>query len=267
MKKIIENYPRDFEGVWIPREIYLNENLTALDKMIFTEINSLDRHLEKDGDYCYASNQYLADFCGCSISKITKSISKLVDLGLLTIVKTDGRKRWIKSNPKGRVVKSTRQNIKKCDSELQKVPDIKIDYQNIYKNNSNSLPFDKRERVITAFADIPIDFDDTNIGLLSKYLVRYYIERYEQWSGKRHKVYNKKYWSDHIQEFWDASDSMGWIINTEEIERCVDAYFTLKTKSTREFAAFCNEKMIKGLYCKVHDNDIGYYEYDNAGLI
>ena len=52
---------RDFKGIWIPKEIWLDERLNALDKIILAEINSLDGE-----DGCYASNQYLAEFCQCS---------------------------------------------------------------------------------------------------------------------------------------------------------------------------------------------------------
>jgi hypothetical protein len=33
---------RDFKGVWIPKEIWLDERLNALEKIILTEIDSLD---------------------------------------------------------------------------------------------------------------------------------------------------------------------------------------------------------------------------------
>lgn len=33
---------RDFKGVWIPKEVWLDTRLNALDKVILTEIDSLD---------------------------------------------------------------------------------------------------------------------------------------------------------------------------------------------------------------------------------
>ena len=93
----MDNYKdnRDFKGVWIPKEIWLNEKLTYLDKFIFTEIDSLDNEL-----HCTASNQYIASFIGCSESAVTKSISKLIDLGYISMINFDGRRRTLKSNLK-----------------------------------------------------------------------------------------------------------------------------------------------------------------------
>jgi Mn-dependent DtxR family transcriptional regulator len=72
---------RDFKGVWIPKAIWLDERLTALDKVILTEIDSLDQG-ERG---CYASNKHIADFCQCSEAKVTKSISHLTKLGYLYV--------------------------------------------------------------------------------------------------------------------------------------------------------------------------------------
>lgn len=101
---------RDFKGVWIERDIWLNSDLTMLEKVIFVEIDSLDNE-----NHCVAGNEYFADFCNCSVSKITKAIKKLQDLGMIEVMAFDGRHRQI------RVVKNTRQTRKKYEADLQKV--------------------------------------------------------------------------------------------------------------------------------------------------
>lgn len=84
---------REFKGVWIPREIWLDERLNSLDKIILTEIDSLD-----NGDeHCHAGNDYLAQFCQCSASKVTKTISKLIELGYVQVHSFDGRVRRLRS--------------------------------------------------------------------------------------------------------------------------------------------------------------------------
>lgn len=104
---------RDFKGVWIPKEIWLDDRLTALDKVIFVEIDSLD-----DGETgCYASNQYLAEFCQCSITKVSNAVAKLTELGYIETASFDGRKRVLKS----RLTKSVRQDNEKCKADEQKV--------------------------------------------------------------------------------------------------------------------------------------------------
>ena len=114
---------RDFKGVWIPKEIWLNEELTMLEKVIFVEIDSLD-----GPDHCYASNEYFATFCNCSESKVSKAIKKLKELGMIEEVSFDGRHRKLK------VVKSAMQGSKKCYSESQKVQS-----NNIASKTDNSI--------------------------------------------------------------------------------------------------------------------------------
>lgn len=109
---------RDFKGVWIPREVWLDKRLSALDKVILTEIDSLDQ-----GDNgCYASNQHLAEFCQCSERKVSDAVTKLIKCGYVSIVSFDGRKRTLRSNlsnVRGRLEKSARQDSKNCEAESQ----------------------------------------------------------------------------------------------------------------------------------------------------
>jgi DNA-binding Lrp family transcriptional regulator len=48
-------------------------------------------------DGCWASNEYLATFCQCSIPKVASAVSKLVDLGYIKRESFDGRRRKLKS--------------------------------------------------------------------------------------------------------------------------------------------------------------------------
>lgn len=88
------NYPRDFKGVWIPKQVFLDERLNAIEKLILAEVDSLDI---EGSEGCFASNEYLAKFCQCSVTKVSTSVSKLIKLGYLYVLKNDGRKRYLKS--------------------------------------------------------------------------------------------------------------------------------------------------------------------------
>lgn len=73
-KRKITNVNRDFKGVWIPAEYWLDPNLTMMEIMFITEIDSLDR-----GEGCFASNNHFADFFGITpgrASQIIKSLKK-----------------------------------------------------------------------------------------------------------------------------------------------------------------------------------------------
>ena len=63
---------RKFEGVWIPRGVWLSKNLTLQEKVLLTEINSLD-----NDKGCFASNSYFSDFFDLSRSRISQIIKSL----------------------------------------------------------------------------------------------------------------------------------------------------------------------------------------------
>ena len=117
---------RDFKGVWIPKEVWLDKRLSALDKIIFVEIDSLDS--EEKG--CFASNKYIAEFCQCSETKVSKSISLLIKLGYLYLQHFDGRQRELKS----RFTKNASPPCKKDKADYQKVQDT-----NIVNNKVNNI--------------------------------------------------------------------------------------------------------------------------------
>lgn len=123
---------RDFKGVWIPKEIWLNEELTLLEKIIFVEIDSLDNE-----DHCIAGNEYFAEFCNCSESKVSKAIKKLKDLNMIEELSFDGRHRKL------RVVKNDKESSKKCYSESQKMLSNNIDNKQTNKDNSKELLLNK----------------------------------------------------------------------------------------------------------------------------
>ena len=79
---------REFRGVWFPAEVWLDDRLTATEKIILLEIDSLD-----GPEGCYASNEYLAEFCQCSKNKVVEAVSKLKRLGYVKVASFDGRTR------------------------------------------------------------------------------------------------------------------------------------------------------------------------------
>ena len=70
---------RDFKGVWIPKDIYLNRDLTPTEKFLLVEIDSLSKNGE-----CFASNEHFAQFLGISTRQVQYALKKLKDKGLIS---------------------------------------------------------------------------------------------------------------------------------------------------------------------------------------
>ena len=84
---------RDFKGIWIPKEIWLNKDLTMQEKIFFVEINSLD-----NDKGCFASNGYFADFFGISKTRVSLVIKNLIKKKAITstIIYKEGTKQILK---------------------------------------------------------------------------------------------------------------------------------------------------------------------------
>lgn len=80
--------PRQFKGVWIPAEVWLDHSLSITEKVMMVEIGSLQDPVRG----CYASNSHFARFFGLSSSRVSEIISALSARGLLRVeLIRDGR--------------------------------------------------------------------------------------------------------------------------------------------------------------------------------
>lgn len=125
---------RDFKGVWIPKSIWLNDNLTMLEKVILIEVDSLDNE-----DHCSAGNDYLAQFCQCSEWTVSTAITKLQKLGYIEVIAFDGRHRRIRSCLKN--FQGQHLEIPKADSGKPKAININNNIANnlaIYNDETSS---------------------------------------------------------------------------------------------------------------------------------
>ena len=69
---------RDFKGVWIPKAVYLHPDLSWTEKILLTEIHSLENQ-----DGCFASNEYLAEFLQVGVGRMANLISQLKAAGFV----------------------------------------------------------------------------------------------------------------------------------------------------------------------------------------
>ena len=75
---------RDFKGIWIPKEIWLSDQLSLMEKILFVEIHSLDNERG-----CYASNRHFSEFFGVSERQIQTYIAALKKKGFITVTIKD----------------------------------------------------------------------------------------------------------------------------------------------------------------------------------
>src|SRR6266850_1758491 len=101
---------RDFKGVWIPREIWLSDKLSLMEKALFVEIHSLDNERG-----CYASNRYFAEFFAIGERQIRRYVSSLKAKGFVTVTVKNKHDRVIRTA--GRYARVTEQRVR----DLQKM--------------------------------------------------------------------------------------------------------------------------------------------------
>ena len=81
---------REFKGVWIPSEIWLDARLTLVEKAMYAEIDSFSGN----GKTFHKSNETIQLEYGVSRPTISKAIKKLTDLGFISAA-FDGRIRHL----------------------------------------------------------------------------------------------------------------------------------------------------------------------------
>lgn len=231
---------RDFKGVWIPKEIWLNKDLTMLEKVIYTEISSLDNE-----NHCIARNEYFAEFCNCSVSAVTKAIKHLKDIELIQELAFDGRHRKL------RVVKFTKQSSKIYEAESENLLSNNIDTNTSSKKdtitiNSNSNEFlgkiksTKRKSLYEKCSDQISEFT-TNIGLqevLHDYLkIRLQMKDKPLYLGT---------WQGMLKKLAKMDNQID-VVNTS-IERGWASFFEQKSysKGKEKFGEDDNIKSVKG---------------------
>lgn len=112
-KRKVENANRAFNGVWIPKKYWLDENLSIVEVTFMAEIESLD------GDNgCYASDNHFAEFFGMTASRVSQIINSLSDRGYLQISYEKNDKQVVSRLI--RVVNKLNGGIKKTKSPIKK---------------------------------------------------------------------------------------------------------------------------------------------------
>lgn len=289
------NYPRDFKGVWIPKRVFLDERLNAIEKIILIEIDSLDA---EDSEGCYASNEYLANFCKCSMTKVSTSISKLIKLGYLYVSKNDGRKRYLKS----RLSNSESQDFKKSEPDLPEMKEsnnseeysrdeinsnidspteLKEEKKNAYHSNEwfnsqhikNMLteeniqytPIDRKSFNWSAFKNqVSVRLEElgytTSPYTTNRFLVvsKYFFKMYEKRTRKPHIKINQDALDNILDKFgFGSNPDYFQNVEIETYMKVIDEYFgtSFSEYTDHHYSHFMSGYIRKNLLMKVEDRE------------
>lgn len=289
------NYPREFKGVWIPKQVFLDERLNAIEKIILIEIDSLDA---EDSEGCYASNEYLANFCKCSMTKVSTSISKLIKFGYLYVAKNDGRKRYLKS----RLSNSESQNFKKSESDLPEMKEsnnskeysrdeinsnidspteLKEEEKNTFHSNEwfnsqhikNMLteeniqytPIDRKSFNWSAFKNqVSVRIEElgytTSPYTTNRFLVvsKYFFKRYEERTRKPHTKINQDALDNILDKFgFGPNPDYFQNVEIETYMKVIDEYFgtSFSEYTDHHYSHFMSGYIRKNLLMKVEDRE------------
>jgi hypothetical protein len=83
----LEANTRGFKGVWICAAIFESPTLSAVEKLLLAEVDSLTTKYEA----CHASNAHFAGHLGISEGRVDHLLGKLTRLGYIIKISSDGR--------------------------------------------------------------------------------------------------------------------------------------------------------------------------------
>jgi len=230
---------RDFKGVWIPKDIWLNKELSMIEKVILIEIDSLDNEY-----HCIASNEYFAEFCNCGVSTVTRAIKHLKDLNFIRELAYDGRHRRLSIV---KMISQTNQNDESDSSKrLSNNKDISTSNKDItIINNSNTendflgqLKQKKKKSLYEKCYDHILEFTN-NVGLIDA--LNDYLKMRLQMKDK--PLYENS-WKGMLKKL-DKMDNQIDVVNTS-IERGWASFFEQKTKGKEKFGEDDSIKSVKG---------------------
>jgi hypothetical protein len=133
---------RDFKGVWIPKEIWLNTDLSIIEKVLLVEIDSLDN----SDRGCFASNEYLASFVQLSEGRVANIISDLKKRGFIIQLFFDGRNRGLRTQISE---SSFNENVKADLTETTKQTTRKREHNNTENKTNNNTDYKGCENSFT----------------------------------------------------------------------------------------------------------------------
>ena len=148
----------NFKGIWIPKEILLDEKLTDKEKIVLSIVISFS----EDNKTCYVGNRYLSKLLNVTQNRASKIVSSLQEKGYIEvqmdyyedknsiksriiilsdkvrgIVKKDNRYCYLEPEgivPKGKYIKNNNIKYYKDKYDFQKAGLDKSEWEKMYDN-------------------------------------------------------------------------------------------------------------------------------------
>lgn len=118
------NMKRDFKGVWVPKEVWLNKELSASEKLVFIEIHSLDNEFG-----CVANNEHFVEMFGLSERAVQHNIKALKEKGLIDVE--------INKKDDSRVIRAIGKFIRIHDEDIARLGILRTRLAQQYRINRN----------------------------------------------------------------------------------------------------------------------------------
>ena len=210
---------RNFKGIWIPKEIWLADNLSLQEKVLLVEIDSLDD--EETG--CYASNSYFAKFFSLTNARITQLINSLVLKGFITT-------RLIREG------KEVKQRIIKINRPPY--PDVVNKFTTYLENLTEGSKYSK-QGYLENYEDNNISINNININNIkhSKF-IKPTIEEINKYCEERQNHIN-------AENFYNFYESKGWKIGKNSMKDWKACIRTWEQRNNNNLPKWVETKYVK----------------------
>lgn len=290
--QVVIDENRDFKGVWLPKELYLNNNLTWNEKIILVEIDSLSKNGE-----CFASNQHFANLLGISKKRVESIISELRKNKYITstiiykkdtkevekrilrvadpytfsnnitlpskirvgILENEGTPPLKNEGDKNTYIKNTKEeytNIdnKECNSQVNCTNITNIEEKaGKWEWKSDKAYVDYIESVLPKIiAEISSDYGNRSDNAYKVFL------EITTYFFEQYRIFNNKYhvWyrKDTLEECYSNLFDQFGAISVSDIKEYIDVFFEHKKMRNKPFKVFCSCNMLETLAHEINQD-------------
>ncbi len=197
---------RDFKGIWIPKAIWLNTELTVMEKLFLVEIDSLDQ-----AKGCFASNAHFSELFGVTKGRCSQIVKSIEEKGLVKVKLEREGKRVVKrlirvvnklNNPIKNIKHPYLENAQGINTVIINTKEsenaldfLKINYPSAYEtfllqNKKQIKDFKKFCLDFNDTADLEkLEYDDRVLFARLRKYARNWIENQNKYAGKEEAIH------------------------------------------------------------------------------